>query len=342
MAAFTQKKQSLHDKIAGTLVVYKDPSKKTNVWVIVAIVIVAVLFVIVVIGFFGSVVLVSLQSARNRAQDESIKATMRSIIPAAIIYKDTNTSYAGFTVPAGAISCSGQPIVNISSNGKQMAVFMKSCKDKTKYFCADPEKNITTETAEVDESYVKSGAVICSQTDNSPKDISENMDKGNDVNKIELQNNFKDPTLGYEIGYPENWVQQREYDKETGVTTITFLPNRDNLSATIYVQSVESDHSVSLADVDEFVSTFRGEIVKSNGKVYDEKDFVYTYPDGTTSNGRAFKSEYDENGINLKQWLIAIPSGNKMHWLTYVSDISQYDANLQTVIAMLDFWKISK
>ena len=37
MIAFTEKKQGLHDMMAGTLVVRNDPNKKTPTWIVIII-----------------------------------------------------------------------------------------------------------------------------------------------------------------------------------------------------------------------------------------------------------------------------------------------------------------
>lgn len=167
MAGFTSKKQALHDKIAGTLVVYKDSNKKVSGW-IVAVVAIIPIFLIIGIGILSSVALVSLNGARGKAQDASIKSSLYSMSFEAMLYRDENSSYKGYKSINTHFECSGQsvqPIVNISKDGKEMAIFVKSCNEKDKYFCANPETQLITKTAEVDESYVKGGATICNTMD---------------------------------------------------------------------------------------------------------------------------------------------------------------------------------
>ena len=72
MAGFTQRKQALHDKIASTVVVYNYPNKRMPVW---AIIIAAILPVILILGLVASIVLVSLNSARNKAIEARDAAT---------------------------------------------------------------------------------------------------------------------------------------------------------------------------------------------------------------------------------------------------------------------------
>jgi uncharacterized RDD family membrane protein YckC len=69
MAAFGQKKQALHDKLAHTVVVYKDPSKPHRAGLIIGIILAALLPAIAIVGIMSSVVLVSLNSARQKGYD---------------------------------------------------------------------------------------------------------------------------------------------------------------------------------------------------------------------------------------------------------------------------------
>ncbi|MEN8252390.1 MAG: RDD family protein, partial [Patescibacteria group bacterium] len=86
--AFTQKKQGLHDMAAKTVVVYKDSNKKMNGCVIAVVIGIVVLVMIAVIGVFSSIVLVSLNSARDKASDASVKAGIASTVPSAIFCMD--------------------------------------------------------------------------------------------------------------------------------------------------------------------------------------------------------------------------------------------------------------
>lgn len=147
MAGFTDKKQALHDMVASTVVVYKDPSSKKNEkWILIVVIIMAVMFFIAVVGILAGIVLVSTKSARNKAQDSSIKLLISSEIPRAIIYLDENKTlkdykpnydYAKSYVPLDMDCVKNPPIVNISDDGKNLAIFAVSCEDSNKYFCFD-------------------------------------------------------------------------------------------------------------------------------------------------------------------------------------------------------------
>jgi len=63
------------------------------------------LIVIAIIGILASIVLVSLNSARQKARDASVFASVSSTVPAAVICMDDNANLA--TPAAGAAICTG-------------------------------------------------------------------------------------------------------------------------------------------------------------------------------------------------------------------------------------------
>jgi uncharacterized RDD family membrane protein YckC len=92
MAGFTAKKQGLHDMIAKTVVVYKDPQKKSSAAIIVTSIILVVFVMIAIVGIIASIMLISLSSARDKAQDASVKATIASTVPIAILCMDDGSN----------------------------------------------------------------------------------------------------------------------------------------------------------------------------------------------------------------------------------------------------------
>lgn len=158
MAGFTERKQALHDKIASTVVVYKDPNKKVAVQVII---IVLILPIIAIVGILASITLVSLNSARGRANEAQIRATLNSVMPTAIVYFDNNDSFSGFNPSIKLPNCSGKATINISSDGQEMAIFAESCSDSKKYFCIDVKNDGAGMVKEVDEIFVKNKRTSC-------------------------------------------------------------------------------------------------------------------------------------------------------------------------------------
>lgn len=158
MAGFTERKQALHDKIASTTVVYKDPNKKVAVWVI----IIALIFpLIAIIGILASIVLVSLNTARSKARDAFARASLNSIVTEAIIYYDNQNSFLGFKAVAKPSSCNNEPIVNISQDGQEVAILEKSCSDKEKYFCVDANGKSSGIVKEINSKDIKTDQTNC-------------------------------------------------------------------------------------------------------------------------------------------------------------------------------------
>lgn len=103
IAAFTGKKQALHDYMAHSVVVYKDPSQKHTAGLIVGIIIACILPLLAILGIFSSIVLVSLNSARTLGKDAQIKANLVNIRAAAEIYADQNGNYGNASDCSSAV-----------------------------------------------------------------------------------------------------------------------------------------------------------------------------------------------------------------------------------------------
>jgi uncharacterized RDD family membrane protein YckC/type II secretory pathway pseudopilin PulG len=96
MSAFTKKKQAFHDKIAHTVVVYKDPTNKNYAGLIIGIILAAFLPVLAVFGILSSITLASLNSARDKGADTAIKMNLSGIkVQAELYYMNNNKSYIG-------------------------------------------------------------------------------------------------------------------------------------------------------------------------------------------------------------------------------------------------------
>jgi uncharacterized RDD family membrane protein YckC len=69
MAAFTKNKQALHDKLAHSVVVYKDPSNPNKAGIIIGTIIAVIIPGIIIVGILSSIVLVSLSVARQKGME---------------------------------------------------------------------------------------------------------------------------------------------------------------------------------------------------------------------------------------------------------------------------------
>lgn len=78
MAGFTGKKQALHDKMVGSIVVSNPNNRKTWAFVV-SIILAAILPIIAAVGIFASITLASLNTAREKGADAGAKANLASI-----------------------------------------------------------------------------------------------------------------------------------------------------------------------------------------------------------------------------------------------------------------------
>ncbi|MFA6554645.1 MAG: RDD family protein [Candidatus Paceibacterota bacterium] len=95
VAGFTERKRAVHDMFAHSVVVYKDPSQSHKAGLIVGIIIATILPIIMIVGILSSVVLVSLNTAREKGRDARTRANIMSIrANAEIYYSINNNSYS--------------------------------------------------------------------------------------------------------------------------------------------------------------------------------------------------------------------------------------------------------
>jgi uncharacterized RDD family membrane protein YckC/type II secretory pathway pseudopilin PulG len=93
MVAFTSKKQGLHDKMIGGVVLSNRAERKTWAYVV-SIIVAAVLPALAILGILASVVLASLNVARSKAVDLTVKSNLEEIsYQSTIVYNLNNESY---------------------------------------------------------------------------------------------------------------------------------------------------------------------------------------------------------------------------------------------------------
>jgi uncharacterized RDD family membrane protein YckC/type II secretory pathway pseudopilin PulG len=95
MAGFTDRKRALHDMMAKTVVVYKDPTKSHTAGLVVGIILACILPVLAIIGILSSIVLVSLNVARQKGFDAQTKSALSQMrTEAEVYYGQNNNSYS--------------------------------------------------------------------------------------------------------------------------------------------------------------------------------------------------------------------------------------------------------
>lgn len=106
------------------------------------------LVVIAIIGILATIVLINLNSARNKAKDAAIKGALSEVRAAAEMEYDDNSSYAGVCDGSGGLATSGDFArinTNISDNGGTV-----TCYSSASAYCAEATLNSTTATWCVD------------------------------------------------------------------------------------------------------------------------------------------------------------------------------------------------
>jgi hypothetical protein len=162
------------------------------------------------------------------------------------------------------------------------------------------------------------------------------------ANEIAGWQKFSDVELGYEVKYPSEWGSLRDDDKENEVKVMIFSPKVENPSLSVTINKIQDEEGYDLNKASFFIGVLKRGISDGGGKSFDTKDFVYTFANGTTTSGKQFESEYTDAAGKVKQWIVVIPNGKNLFWMTYVSDINKYDAQRQIAQSMLDSWKITK
>jgi len=163
------------------------------------------------------------------SEDVLIEKAVHAIIIDAIAYADKTGSVSGYKKSAEIelLNCSGEPIINISSDGKEIAVFGKSCSGEKKYFCKDFDLN----KAEVSDNYTKGGKTTCVENSMNLNNLnSQGSDVSSQEDLIELANE-----CGFNIdigsdseiieaarGYANEWKADYEF------LMISFVPSYYN------------------------------------------------------------------------------------------------------------------
>lgn len=152
MVAWTKKKQGLHDKIADTVVIEKNPSKSKTIWVVLAVIVV---FAIPVIGILSSIVLASLNAASTKGKDSLGKLHLTTVqLQAGLYYYDAvrNESYLGYCGSPEALSALEAASIAGTANGNVSSYVCNDSKDAwaasvpllgTGYACADSTGTLT-------------------------------------------------------------------------------------------------------------------------------------------------------------------------------------------------------
>lgn len=110
------------------------------------------LVVIAIIGILSSVVLASLNTARNKGTDAAIKAEMSNVRAGMEVFYDGSSTYVGGTSSSAVTSSWTSMAAKATSVGGTAsstgyAVYAQLKSDSTKYFCISSSGEATTTSA---------------------------------------------------------------------------------------------------------------------------------------------------------------------------------------------------
>jgi uncharacterized RDD family membrane protein YckC len=319
MVGLTEKKQALHDIIASTIVVYKNPAKKTSSWIIASTCIVYALFLSAFLFYEYRMVM-------EKIWEPQVETYLSLDIHRAIQRKETTGSFGGFT-PTVIKRCGGEPIVNVSPDGQQLAIFSRSCSDSAKYYCADSN----TRTLGVNEEYAKSGNVTCAVAEISKSSKASQVESTKPDGSQQAEAVKPDKILHYEnknyglsINYGSDWSYS-----ENNSETVVF--NQKISDAAVHITK-----RMSQVAPQQFVDAQKN--TDKRNIITDDKDFSLIAQDGSSASGRQVKIE--DFGHNYKSWIIAATYRGNLYTWVYFASSNNFDVYKSEVNAMLDSWKI--
>ena len=160
--------------------------------------------------------------------------------------------------------------------------------------------------------------------------------------EVSLPNIFQEQGFGFTIRYPADWIYI--FDNEYTVI-FSGMEGTPAFYSTVNIQNVASTKlGGSYTDLDSVVSDFKNQLASaSQGKIYNEKTFIYPMRDGHELMGKQFTAEYYLQGTKFKQLQIVVPRSNEefFHCWAYTSPIDQYDTYFAIAQAMLSSWVIT-
>lgn len=154
---------------------------------------------------------------------------------------------------------------------------------------------------------------------------------------------FQEKGFGYSIQYPADWIYNKQaahvllFSRKEGVDKYVPIIGIQNLLST----KIKGGKYQSISAV---IEDFQNQLkITKHAKVFPAEPFIYNRNDLKLA-GQQFLAEYNYNGKNHKQFLVAVPrtSGDIFYVFIYSAPIEQYDKYYGAAQAMLDSWIIEK
>ncbi len=152
---------------------------------------------------------------------------------------------------------------------------------------------------------------------------------------------FSDPSLGYRIQYPPDWIWKKDSE-----TTIIFSGKEgtDAYYSTVTIQNLASTEMGGVyRSVDEVIKGIQNQLSQAeNSTVTSPEKIDFQAEEGKTVEGKMFLAQYKMQGENFKQVVIVVPrtDGKIFYTFTYTSPVDQYDKFYENADAMFKTWEI--
>lgn len=269
-----------HDSLSNTLVVPVQMTpeevrkmnfteiknqKSNNAVATVIIVIVGLLVVIAIIGILSSVVLASLNSARQKASDAAIKSNLASLKLEAALYEDSNNSYVGL--------CKDERILTLLKSASKV-----SSQNEFDYTCNDRAKNYSVSVPK------RAGGYLCiDDTTKGPVEISMGLDAEFSCPTAVSPSGanwftYKSSKDGFSILFPEQPVLDSKENIPVESLDMTYSWSSykaDDDTTSFFVSKYIYSGELNITDKDEVLKAYLSSITDSKDTKLISSSYTY-------------------------------------------------------------------
>ncbi len=170
--------------------------------------------------------------------------------------------------------------------------------------------------------------------------IKNNLQADNSQTDTNLSNVFSEPGYGYSIGYPADWIYQKQDEY-----TVIFSGEQgtDAYYSTVAIQNIASARiGGKFGSVAEVVADAQNQLRQAdNASIAEAEEIEFTAEGGQKVKGKIFLASYTVNGEQYKQLEIVVPraDGKIFYTFAYTSPADQYDDYYPQAEAMFASWQ---
>ena len=315
IAGVTQKKQALHDTFAHSVVVYKDPSKPHTVGLVIGIILAAVLPIIAIFGILSSIVLVSLNVARQKGKDAQVKVVLSEMRTEAEVYYGQNNTYSTAHDCSSGMFASDPTFNSITSNLTVTNKNMLACFAEGSTYAISAPLSATGQNYCVDSTgFNGNGVAIDSKSNASCQADSSSVSNDNvKVTQSQQSTSQDSNTIGnqtYAYTLPSGWVSAQNsgqgvqaINKSLGyVLSVTSLPIPTKLGNITSIKQVINSDDIKNSIQSDFPNATIGTI--ASGQIGRETAFVTGFKTTVTAT---------VEGVQKQSKLLSITQYNLVH-----------------------------